>query len=223
TWKGDGSANAWDINATANWITNWADAAIVYTDPSKVTFDDSGSNSPAISLNATVLPNTVTFSNTAKAYTVSGSGKISGATGLTLKGTNSVTISADNDFTGGTTFTTNGILRLGNGGAAGSVGSGAIALGSASPKVIVNRTTPLTLGTVAGSGGTPQIQQIGSGTTTLGGTAGRHSGAGQDQQQQCSCPRRGYYTEYRWHAAARRLGWRPDLLWCYAHRRGRHV
>jgi autotransporter-associated beta strand protein len=170
TWKGDGSVNVWDINTTANWITNWANPAIVYTDPSKVTFDDNGSNSPAISLNTTVLPNTVTFANSAKAYTVSGSGKISGSVGLTLKGTNSVTLTLDNDFTGGTTFTTNGILQLGNGGTAGSVGAGTITLGSAGPKVIVNRTTPITLPTVTGTGGTPQVVQNGSSTTTLGGS-----------------------------------------------------
>jgi fibronectin-binding autotransporter adhesin len=170
TWKGDGTANLWDIGSTANWVTNWANPAVAYTDPSKVTFDDSGSNSPAISLNTTTLPNTVTFSNTAKAYTLSGSGKMSGGATLTLKGTNSVTLTTENDFTGGTTFTSNGILRLGSGGATGSAGSGSIALGGASPKVIVNRTAPLTLGAVAGTGGTPQIQQIGSGTTTLSGS-----------------------------------------------------
>ena len=171
TWKGDGSVNTWDINSALNWVTNWANPALVYNDPSKVTFDDSGSNSPAISLNTAVLPNTVTFSNFAKNYTVTGSGKISGAATLTLKGTNVVLFATDNDFTGGTTFTTNGILRLGSGGATGSAGSGNIALGSASPTVIVNRTTPITLANVAGTGGTPQIRQLGSGTTTLGGSS----------------------------------------------------
>lgn len=171
TWKGDGSANIWDINSAVNWVTNWANPALVYTDPSKVTFDDSGSNSPAISLNTAVLPNTVTFSNFAMNYTITGSGKISGAATLTLKGTNVVLFATDNDFTGGTTFTTNGILRLGSGGATGSAGSGNITLGSASPTVIVNRTTPITLANVAGTGGTPQIRQLGSGTTTLGGSS----------------------------------------------------
>jgi len=170
-WKGDGSANVWDINTAANWVTNWESAAIVYTDPSKVTFDDNGSNSPAVSLNTIALPNAVTFANNAKAYTLAGSGRISGSVGLTLKGTGRVTLAQDNDYSGGTTFTTNGVLELGNGGATGSAGSGTISMGSVSPQVLLNHSVPFTVQTMTGSGGSPMVVQNGTGVATLGGSS----------------------------------------------------
>ena len=56
TWKGDGSANVWDVLTTANWVTNFANAPLQYSDPSKVTFNDFGSNNVPVTLNTTVRP-----------------------------------------------------------------------------------------------------------------------------------------------------------------------
>jgi autotransporter-associated beta strand protein len=168
-WKGDGSGNVWDANTTANWVTNFANAALTYNDPSKVTFDNNGSNNVAINLSATVLPNVVTFSNT-KPYTISGSGKISGPVAVTVAGVATNTLLTENDYAGGTIFTSGGTLQLGNGGASGAVGSGTVALGSTSGKLMVNRSAAISF-PISSTGGTPQVIQNGSGTTTLTGTA----------------------------------------------------
>ncbi len=168
TWKGDGTANVWDVNTTANWITNWATAPIVYTDPSQVTFDDSGSNSPAINLTATVLPNAVTFTNT-QTYTISGAGKISGATGLTKRGSGTVILdnSTANDF-GGTLTITAGKVQIGNNDTKGSIGTGPVAGSGASTATLAyNRTDATTLNNTISSA----MVQANAGSLTLGGVA----------------------------------------------------
>lgn len=168
-WKGDGSGNVWDVNTTANWVTNFANPALNYTDPSKVTFDNNGSNNVAINLSATVLPNAVTFSNT-KPYTISGSGKISGPVGVTIAGVATNTFLTENDYAGNTTFAVGATLQLGNGGATGTAGSGTVALGSTSGKLVVNRSSAISF-PISSTGGTPAVIQNGSGTTVLTGTA----------------------------------------------------
>ena len=170
-WKGDGSGNLWDISTTANWVTNFANPALTYSDPSKVTFDDFGSNNVPVTLNSTVLPNTVTFNVTNKAYTLTGSGKISGPVGMTINGGNTLTNLLEDDNTLTTVLNNGSKLVLGNGGTTGAAGSGNITMGNTTSQVIVNRSTPLTLATITGSGGTPQVINNGSGTTTLAGGA----------------------------------------------------
>jgi autotransporter-associated beta strand protein len=168
TWKGDGAANVWNVNSAANWVTNWANPAIVYTDPSKVIFDDSGSNSPAINLTATVLPNSVTFSNT-QTYTLGGAGKISGATGLTKQGSGTVIL--DNatayDF-GGTLTLTAGKVQIGNNDAKGSLSTGPVAgSGIGTATLAYNRSDATTLNNTISS----TMIQANSGSLTLGGVA----------------------------------------------------
>ena len=53
TWLGDGSINAWDFTTT-----NWLDDGLLdfYSDGDLVTFDDTGSDSPAIDLTTTFQP-----------------------------------------------------------------------------------------------------------------------------------------------------------------------
>ena len=96
TWKGDGTANNWQV-ITGGWL-NGAAADLFYQNDS-VTFDNTGSNTPSINLVGTLLPGSVTVS-ASKDYTFAGSGKISGLTGLDKEGTGTLTLSATNDFTG---------------------------------------------------------------------------------------------------------------------------
>ena len=80
-----------------------------------------------MNLPGTVAPASVSFSNSATAYTLQGAGKISGSTALIKALAASVVITTTNDFTGGTTIS-GGTLQLGNGTTAnGSLGSGAVA------------------------------------------------------------------------------------------------
>src|SRR5215469_9206238 len=51
TWVGDGAVNAWDYTTT-NWLNDGV--LDVYSDGDLVTFDDSGSDIPAVNLTATL-------------------------------------------------------------------------------------------------------------------------------------------------------------------------
>ena len=70
--------------------------------------------------------------------------------GLTKQGTNALTLTGTNTYTGTTTVSA-GTLQVGNGGATGTIGSGPVVNNAA---LVVNRTGTLTTGTIDGSGTT---------------------------------------------------------------------
>jgi autotransporter-associated beta strand protein len=106
-WHGNVSAT-WDINTTANWRTVNTNAATTYLQSTvpgdQVLFNDLAVGNTDVALNTTVQPSSVTYNNSTLGYTLSGTGKISGTTGLTKQGSNTVTISntGGNDYTGPT-------------------------------------------------------------------------------------------------------------------------
>jgi len=171
-WQGDGLANAWDISTTANWVTSFGGSTVDYSDPSKVTFNDFGSNNVPVTLNVTALPGQVTFNITNYAYTLAGSGNIHGPTSVTINGGNAVTNLLQSDYAGGTVLNNGSKLVLGNGGTTGLAGSGTINLVT-NGQLIVNESGPVTFSQVVTgvAAGTPKIVQNGSGTTTLAGIA----------------------------------------------------
>lgn len=116
TWRGDGANNFWDIATSANWRTG--NTPTLYGDTALVTFDDSGSNSPAIYMTQTLLPGAVTF-NATKNYTLGGTGALSGTVTLQKAGAGTLTLSGNNSYTGGT-LVTGGTVSLNTVGAAGS-------------------------------------------------------------------------------------------------------
>ncbi len=137
-----------------------------------VQFEDmvsSGLGPFSIALNTTVSPASVTANNPTKNYTISGSGKISGATSLTKSGSGTLTLVTANDYTGGTTISA-GTLQLGNGSANGSV-AGSIVNNAA---LIVNNGASQAMSTVVSGSGT--VTKIASTTLTLSG-ANTFSGA----------------------------------------------
>lgn len=159
TWKGSGVTNVWDGN-TNNLA--WLDAGFpaAFWDGDTVTFDDSGSNSPAINLPAVLQPITVTVS-AAKNYTFSGSGKISGSASLQKSGSGTLTVLTTNDYSGNTTIS-GGTLQVGNGTVSGSLGSGDIINNGV---VVVNQAGDMTWeGIVSGPG---SLTKSGAGTLTL--------------------------------------------------------
>ena len=101
TWVGDGTTNLWNTATTSNWWNNLTSAKDVFYANDGVTFDDTGSNTPAISLVGSLTPSTVTLNNSAKNYTFGGVGQIAGATVLTMSGAGMVTVNNSNSFTGG--------------------------------------------------------------------------------------------------------------------------
>ena len=108
TWVGDGSANVWDT-ATANW------SPFKYADGNPVTFDDTGSASPAVTISpAQVAPASVQINTSSKSYTFAGAG-ITGACSLVKSGTSTLTLNSTNAYSGLTavnagTLTLNGVL-----------------------------------------------------------------------------------------------------------------
>jgi len=76
-------------------------------------------NSIAVALDTLVLPNSVT-NNSVLDYTISGTGKISGAAWLTKLGSSTLTLSTINDYTGPTTVSEGALLVNG------AIGSGAV-------------------------------------------------------------------------------------------------
>lgn len=113
TWRGDGLANVWDIATTANWL-NGTNVAL-YADGSFITFDDIGSNSPAINLAAALHPGSVTVTGS-RSYTFIGAGSLAGPMALVKSGSGTLTATTTNTYSGGTVLS-NGTVLLGSAGA----------------------------------------------------------------------------------------------------------
>jgi autotransporter-associated beta strand protein len=114
-WQGDGAANAWNIGSALNWLNGVTPTSFLQLDT--VTFNDAGSSSPAINLSGTLNPSTINVTSS-KAYSFSGTGKLSGAASLNKSGTGSLTINTANDYSG-STVVTGGTLKAGQSSALG--------------------------------------------------------------------------------------------------------
>jgi fibronectin-binding autotransporter adhesin len=137
TWRGGAPSGPtlWDTT-----MTNWDNASNPdrYNSGDFTTFDDTGLTN-LVTLVGTLTPASMTFNNSS-AYTLGGSGKLSGVTRLDMSGAGSllITNSGINDFTGPITINSSaGILQVGNGGTNGSIGTGLITNFTA---VVFNKT-----------------------------------------------------------------------------------
>ena len=157
-WKGDGVSNLWDT-ATSNWLAiNGVPRAFANVDA--VTFNDAGSNSPAVNLSPSLTPTAVTV-NANKDYTFSGSGVLSGTMALVKSGTGKLTLNNLHTFTGGTTIN-GGSLQLGDGISLNGNLSGSITNHAA--LIFANSTALTTALSPVGSG---TLTKTGSGVLTL--------------------------------------------------------
>ena len=136
TWNGDGVANVWDVNTTANW-TNSGLGNLVFTNGSLVVFNDNGSKSPDVNVSTTVQPLSLLVSNNTGTYTFSGGGNITGGTALVKKGSGALVL---ND-TGGDNFS-GGIVVQG----------GSLSLSNSSVNIAGNITVTNSSVTFANSG-----------------------------------------------------------------------
>ena len=105
----------WNKGAgTWNWDTtsaNWTGNGTQYSDGMSVVFDDSsGGGASTVNVIGTVNPSSVSFNNNAKSYIFTG-GAIGGSTSVIKSGTGTVTFTAANSYTGGTTISA-GILNI---------------------------------------------------------------------------------------------------------------
>lgn len=113
-WKGDD--NIWDVANPSNpaWLNGTTPDFFLNGDC--VTFDDSGSNDPAITISGPVAPASIFMNNNTKDYTFIGTGKITGSTDLIKSGDGTMVLANDggNDYTGKTVITA-GKLQLSGG------------------------------------------------------------------------------------------------------------
>jgi autotransporter-associated beta strand protein len=177
-WNGNLSDN-WDIDpdgtataGTANWKTTVSGTATRYLQGTGgtdvVTFDNSATGTGTVNLTTALSPLGITVSNTTKAYTFTGTGKITGATGITKSGSGTLTLAntTPNDYIGITNIT-EGTLRLGDGTTAGggSISSAITNDGT----LVLNRPDDFTFTNVLSGSGT--LEKAAANTVTLGNTS----------------------------------------------------
>jgi autotransporter-associated beta strand protein len=194
-WGGQ-AGGTWDIGLTTNWVNAGTGLATVFNNGNPVTFDDNALGTTTVNLVATVSPASITITNNTLAYTLSGTGKISGATSLVKQGTNSFTVATTgtNNYTGPTVISggTLSVTNLANGGLPSAIGAssanatnlafGGGTLSYSGPAITINRSysatatggggidtlNDLTLSGLA-NGGAGEYRKTGSGLLTLAG------------------------------------------------------
>jgi autotransporter-associated beta strand protein len=183
TWNGNHNGN-WDTT-TLNWL--YLGGAVGYQQGDNVTFDDTLSGTPNVTLMLNVAPGALGFNNSSHNYVLSGAFKITGSTGLTKQGSDSVTLSESggDDFSGGITVNNGtlilddansgitgglavngGTAQIGNNDANGALPAGTVSVND-SGVLAFSRTDSVTVATaITGAG---SLVQNGSGTVTLSG------------------------------------------------------
>ncbi|QJE97824.1 immunoglobulin domain-containing protein [Luteolibacter luteus] len=109
TWVGNGTTNAWNTSA-ANWTAGTG--ATTFANGDAVTFDDSGSATPAVNVPANVETALLTVNNDTVDYTINGPGSIASSGALTKSGSGALTLNAPASF-GNAVVVNNGSLTLG--------------------------------------------------------------------------------------------------------------
>ncbi len=132
TWAGADGTNPtfWDAGSTST--PNWTGGDTRFYNGDAVTFSDSATGT-AVAMQSLLTPSAVTFSNTAKDFTVTGGAGtgITGSTGITKSGTGTLTLGgAGSTFTGPVAIN-GGLLNLNNGEALGFNSGVTIAAGGA--------------------------------------------------------------------------------------------
>ena len=123
--------NVWDINITTNWLVNGVPTSYhqIISPGDAVIFNDIGSGT--VLLNSNAAPAGITISNSAKAYTYSGTGGISGPASLLKVGTGIAILNLTNDTYAGSTIISNGTLQIVNNNIGSSISpSGKLIIGS---------------------------------------------------------------------------------------------
>lgn len=166
-WRGDGLANTWNTT-NAYWFNGTN--LVAFQSGDTVTFDDTGSNNPAINLTGLLVPAMMTV-NAAQNYTFSGGGYFVGGMALTKSGTGTLTLNntGSNTYSGGTTVSA-GVLQLGdgltsNGSVAGNITNNGVLF-------FANPFAETFSGNISGAGA---LGKTGAGTLTLS-AANNYSG-----------------------------------------------
>jgi autotransporter-associated beta strand protein len=181
----------WNGNVNGNWDTNTANwqSGNIYSDNQGAMLDDSALGTTTITLTnviapigfiltTNIVPNVSTniftnnpimspglvISNTAKNYSISGSGRISGMTGLYKVGTGTLSLFTSNDFTG-SPIIAGGTLAISNAFSLGLNGSGGI-----NNEVFIDGATLRYMGTNANLARAPFFATAGATIEVFSGT-----------------------------------------------------
>ena len=183
-WNGNLSG-VWNVGTTANWVDTITDQPTTFANGAPALFNDLATGTTDVVVNTAVAPGSMTVNNETLAYTVSGTGSIGGAGGLTKSGAGSLSISTANTYTGPTVLSggTTTIDSLANVGAASAIGAGSAGTGSlvfdggslvyVGPAVTTNRGFSVT-----GDGSSFEIQADVSMSGGVSATAGSFVKAG---------------------------------------------
>lgn len=168
--------NTWDLATTNNWNNGGTPDSFHILD--HIVFDDSptsGNTSPVLDFTATA--GSITFSNNSKTYTLTGTGGLSGTTGIELNGGGTTIIATNNDYSGFTDILNTSTLQIGNGGTSGNLGTGGTYIEGS---LVFNRSDDFTIANVLSGTGTLTKQGAGilslTGTNTFSGTTTITSG-----------------------------------------------
>ncbi|MGO9108840.1 MAG: beta strand repeat-containing protein [Thermoguttaceae bacterium] len=174
-WTGNVS-NVWNVKTTQNWYNVGSGTADVFYNLDNVTFNDSGSSNGVVNIATNVVPGSVTFSMTsaASAYTLSGTGGITGTTGLVMSGAGTLTVATPNSYTGETDIH-GGTVVVTAGGALGDQTTNYNAT-YISPNAGETASVILSGGTLGGS--TVGIGGDGTAALTMSGNSVLNAGAG---------------------------------------------
>lgn len=150
-WQGGLSSNIWD-GATNNWLRNGTPTAFSFGD--RVSFDDSGSKTPAVNVSGTVSPGSVGVDATGN-HTLGGTGAITSVGPLVKRGTGTLTLSNTGPNSFGSVTLESGTLTIGNSNALGTaplrLEGGIWNIGANGPTNPITAAGPATI--TGGSGG----------------------------------------------------------------------
>lgn len=124
-WKGTNSGD-WNVQTTQNFFNTVTASNDVFFNGDTVRFDDTASNF-TVNIPADVLPIAVVVDSTTD-YSLGGAGRISGFSSLTKRGSSTLTLTRDNNYTGATVLEA-GTVDIGTN--PGALGSGPLTMSGA--------------------------------------------------------------------------------------------
>ena len=110
-WYGDGVSNLWDVAVSTNWnySSGLGYATNVFNFGDNVVFDDTSPNLSVVLANPDLSPSSIVVNST-QAYTFGGSGVLAGNGAIVMENSGSLTLSIQNNETGGLTISNGTVL-----------------------------------------------------------------------------------------------------------------
>ncbi len=131
TWKGGNTAsmNTWDVGTTSSFLIGATPTS--FTAGDVVQFDATGSNSTSVTLTGQIEANALVI-NASKDYSLTGTGQLSGAMGITKLGSGKLTLSTAQTHTGGVQILAGNVTLANDVANTSGLGTGDVTLGGGS-------------------------------------------------------------------------------------------